>query len=286
MKKNKHFNSLLQLNLAVLLISTSGALGRFIEMAPPLTIWMRSVIGAILLGLYCWHRKVEFRIYGRGNLIKIAISGVLLGIHWVTYFYSLQLSNVAIAMLSLFTYPIMTSFLEPLVLNTKFQPRHLVLGAMVLLGIYFLAPDFDMDNSYTQGIAFGLCSALSYSFRNLLLKNQVSKYSGSMLMLYQVVVITVLMLPVAFYFELPSNTSQWSAILALALITTAIGHTLLIMSFKNFSISTASIIATAQPTYGIIIGMIFLNEIPGTNTAIGGALIVSTVIIESLKSNE
>ena len=54
-----------------------------------------------------------------------------MGTHWVTYFYALQWSNVAIGMLSLFTYPVITALLEPLFFNTRFQLRHLILGALL-----------------------------------------------------------------------------------------------------------------------------------------------------------
>jgi drug/metabolite transporter (DMT)-like permease len=75
------------------------------------------------------------------------------------------------------------------------------------------------------------------------------------------------------------------ALLTLALLTTAVGHTLFVMSFKNFSISTASIMSSIQPVYGILFGMFLLNEIPSENTLIGGFLILTTVTIESVQSN-
>lgn len=57
---------------------------------------------------------------------KLILAGLFMGIHWVTYFYALQWSNVAIGMLSLFTYPVITAFLEPLFFKThfKFFKRH------------------------------------------------------------------------------------------------------------------------------------------------------------------
>jgi drug/metabolite transporter (DMT)-like permease len=79
-----------------------------------------------------------------------------MGLHWITYFYSLQLSNVAIGMLSLFTYPVMTSLLEPVFLKTQFSKMHLLLGVLVLIGIYFLAPSFDTENDYFLAILIGL----------------------------------------------------------------------------------------------------------------------------------
>ncbi len=71
--------------------------------------------------------------------------------------------------------------------------------------------------------------------------------------------------------------------IALALVTTAIGHTLFLYSLRNFSTITASIISSTQPIYGIIGGMIFLQEFPTKNTYIGGSIIIFTVVIETLK---
>jgi len=55
-------------------------------------------------------------------------------------------------------------------------------------------------------------------------------------------------------------------------------------SFKHFSITTASIISSMQPIYGIIMGIIFLKEYPELTTLIGGALILLSVIIESVRT--
>ena len=78
--------------------------------------------------------------------------------------------------------------------------------------------------------------------------------------------------------------TQYPYVLLLALLTTAIGHTLFINSLKYFKASTASIIGSSQPIFGIIIAYFFLNEIPTIHTFVGGALILSTVVIESIRS--
>jgi len=57
-----------------------------------------------------------------------------------------------------------------------------------------------------------------------------------------------------------------------------------LFSLKRFSTTTASIIGSVQPVYGIIIGIIFLNEIPLLTTIIGGVLILTSVVIESIRS--
>lgn len=284
--KSQHLKHVIELNIAVLLVSTSGILGRFISMPPPVTIWLRCLLAVGILGAYIWYKKINLKIERKKDWVIIILSGLFFGAHWVTYFYALKLSNVAIGMLSLFTYPVITALLEPLFFKTKLNVKHVLLGIIVLIGVYFLSPEFNLENNHTKGVLFGLISAVFYSIRNILMKKKVANYHGSMLMFYQMVIITLVLWPVLFIFEVKPTTNDWQALLVLALVTTSIGHTLFVMSFKNFSISTASIMSSVQPIYGIIFGLLLLNEIPSENTLIGGFLILTTVVIESINSRK
>ncbi len=204
--------------------------------------------------------------------------------HWLAYFHALQLSNVAIGMLSLFTYPVFTSFLEPLFLKTRFQKIHLLLGILVLFGLYFLVPDFSFGNQNTVAIGFGLLSALCYAIRNLILKTKVDKYQGSLLMTYQMVIVSLLLVPAYFLYDLNAIGQQWEGLLGVALITTVLGHTMFINCFKYFSVTTVSILSSIQPVYGILIGALLLSEIPDWTTVLGGILILASVVVESVRS--
>jgi drug/metabolite transporter (DMT)-like permease len=213
------------------------------------------------------------------------IGGLFLGAHWVSYFYALKLSNVAIGVLSLYTFPVITAMLEPLFVKTRFNPIHIVLGLMVLLGIYILVPDLDFKNSYVQGAMLGVLSALLYSIRSLLLKRHIPSYNSTMLMWYQLLVVSIFMAPVLFTMDTTGIVDQFPFVLILALVTTALGHTLFVKSLRYFSVSTASIISSLQPLYGITMAYFFLREIPTWNTFYGGLLIVSTVVIESIRTS-
>ena len=272
------------MNLAVLFISTSGVLGRYITLDPVITIFYRCIIAVLVFYLYCRWKKIDLKIENKRDLLKLILGGILMGGHWITYFYSLKYSSVAIALLSLFTYPVITAFLEPMLFKTRFNKVHIGLGALVLAGIYFLSPEFDLENDYFIAVIFGIASAVFYSLRNLLMKREVERYDGSALMFYQILVVSIVLFPSVFYAEFHEVVSQWEPLLVLAILTTCIGHTLFLKSFKNFTITTASIMSSIQPVYGIILGAIFLSEIPSAKTIIGGTLIISAVIIESLIS--
>ncbi|WP_430425603.1 DMT family transporter [Maribacter litoralis] len=283
--KSNYIQHLLEINLAMLFIATSGALGRYVQLPVPVAIGARAVLAFIALFLYCKWKGFSLKIERKDTLV-IFLSGVLMGVHWVAYFYALKLSNVAIGMLSIFTYPVITALLEPILLKTKFQLVHLLLAFLVLAGMYFLSPSLDFENSYTIAIGFGVFSALAYALRNILMKRKVSKYNGSMLMTYQTAIVGVLLFP--FLFSVTSNTllGQWEILVALAVLTTAIGHTLFLMTFKHFNITTVSILSSVQPVYGILLGAIFLSEIPKGTTILGGILILSSVVIESVRSKK
>lgn len=274
---------ILEINLAMLFVSTSGVLGRYIDLPPAVTIGIRAFGAMILLGIFVKFKGFSFSL-ARKDALAIIASGVLMGMHWITYFYSLQLSNVAIGMLSLFTYPVMTSLLEPLFFRTKFSKMHILLGILVLIGIYFLAPEFNTDNDYFLAILIGLVSALCFALRNLLVKTKIGEYNGSVVMWYQVLVIAIMLIPAYFIFETEGFVQQLPYIGILALVTTALGHTLFLFSLKRFSVTAASLMGSIQPIYGIILGVIFLSEIPGWRTVLGGGLILVSVVIESLRA--
>lgn len=270
-------------------MSTSGVIGRTVTVSPEIAIWARCVIASLVLFGMLKVLKQPLGV-GKGKALKVVIwSTLLFGLHWVTYFYALVYSSVAIGMLSLFTYPVMTALLEPLIVKSKFKWSDLILSLVAFTGVYFLVPSFDLDNQVTQGVLIGLVSALIYAIRNLLLKLHVKEHSGMTLMFMQVVGVAVLLTPVLFLdldvgVHLSMIQTDWMPLLILGVFTTAFGHTLFVMSFKNFSITTVSIFSTLTPLIGIGLGWLFLDEIPEGNVLIGGAIIMSAVMVESLRS--
>lgn len=281
--KGGHISHILEINLAMIFISTSGVLGRYVDLPVPVTIGFRALLAFFVLWLFCRYKRIPLHVK-RADATRIGVAALLMAVHWITYFYALQWSNVAIGMLTLFTYPIFTALLEPLVLKTKFQPMHLLLCALVLVGIYFLSPTFDLSSGYTMAVIIGLFSALAYALRNLLLKGKVAHYNGSTLMVYQTGITAFLLLPFIGMADFGEVMYQWKGLLALALVTTALGHTLFLMTFRFFSMTTVSILSSVQPVYGILMGVVFLSELPDAETILGGIFILGSVVIESVRS--
>ncbi len=284
--KDNHIKNLFGLILATFFISTSGVLGRYIAMPSEVIIWFRSAFGMLFLFIFCSFKKIDFRIKSTKHYHPFFIGGLLMAGHWITYFYALKLSNVAMGMLSLYTFPVIIAVLEPFFFKAKFNPIHIVLGIMVLLGLYILSPSFTIENSNVQGILFGILSAVFYAFRILIMKQYVASYNGVMLMFYQTVIITICLLPSIFFMDISGFKDQLPYLLLLGFLTTAVGHSLLVHSLQFFSASTTSIISSIQPIFGSLLALIFLTEFPTKNAYIGGSLIIATVVIESIFSKK
>ncbi len=284
--KNDHFKNIGGLLLATFFISTSGVLGKYIAMPTEVIIWYRAFLATIFLGIYLKINKVSVAVKSSKHRLPFLIGGLLMAIHWVTYFYALKLSNVAIGMLSLFTFPVLIAFLEPLFLKVKFNPIHLFFGLIVFMGLYIISPEFSMDNSSFQGVLFGLLSAVSYAIRILILKKYVLQYNGVLLMFYQTVIVAVCLFPFLFIKDISDVQSQLPYLIILGLVTTAIGHSLMVHSLKFFSATTTGIIGSIQPVFGIILAVFLLGEMPTTNTYVGGGLILAAVLVESIRSKK
>ncbi len=278
---NTPLKNLLELNLSILLISSAGVLVRFIELDPTQIAFWRGFMALFLLGGYVLYKKNSFHIQKGNDRWLLFISTVFFGLHWYTYFYALQVSSVAIGMLSLYTFPVITALLEPIYFKTKFNKRHLLLALLVLIGLYLMAPEIDFSDKNTKGVLSGVLSAFFFAFRNLTLKKNSQKYETPVLMFYQFLGLAVGFAPFLWIYNTKNTLTFLPYLIGLSIFATAIGHNLFIKSFRNFNISTASIISSAQPVYGIIMGFVFLNEIPNFQILIGGLVILSTVFVES-----
>ncbi len=279
-KKGSLLQPLLLLNFGILCISTSGVLGRSIDLSPFHTIFWRSLIAFVCLAFFGFIKKKQFFSLLIKFPISLFFSGLLMGLHWVSYFFALKWSSVAIGMLSLYTFPIFTAFLEPFFGSDRFQKKHLFLGLALLVGIYLISPPINWENQQFLAVGMGVFSALCFAFRNLLIKQISQKEEGTALMTTQVFIISLVLLPLNTTAPEEQLLSNLPALFFLALITTVVGHSLFLQSFQKFSITTASLISCLQPLYGILMGAFLLGEIPSLKTLAGGSLILMAVGFE------
>lgn len=213
----------------------------------------------------------------------IIFTALLTAAHWVSYFHAIQISTVAIGILSLYTFPIMTAFIEPLFDREMIRLGSIILTIIGFFGILLIIPKFEISNQMTAGVMWGLVSAVLFTARNITVRKTLSHVSSITTMFYQLVIVSVLLLPfVSFQNSLLVDNRLYLLVL-LGVLFTATPHVLLVASLRQLKASTASLILCMHPMYSILFAAIIISEIPSTKVLIGGIIIFGISVYESIR---
>lgn len=278
---NDRQKSLLELNAAVLLWAGTALFAKWIPLPAFQITALRSVVAALALFAVLRWQGIRFDTGGRRDFWLLMAGGVAMAAHWVTYFGAIQVSTVAVGILALHTYPVMTALAEPLLFNERLHPADVALAALVLAGVAVLVPDFSFDSSVTRGVVLGIVSAACFAGRNLLTRGVVKRHGGTKVTFYQLAASTAALLPVAALFGEPLTTRSSAQLLLLGVFFTALPHTLYTRSLQHIKARSVGIIATLLPIYGAISAALLLGEIPAMRTLVGGGIILAAVTLET-----
>ncbi len=278
--------NLVELNVAVVLIGGTTLFAKIIDLPIPYVIFGRSAVAAVAILLFSAVKRSSVRPRRHGDLTVLLGMGVLLAVHWVTYFQAIRVSTVAIGTISLHTYPIITVLAEPFVNRTRLRAADAALALVVLAGIVVLVPEFSLVTAITRGVLWGVASAILFTIRNLVVRRFVQRYAGSTLMLYQTAVSAAVLFP---YVLLTGGTAatigEWPLLLLLGTVFTALTHSLYAGSLRTLPAKTVAIIATLLPLYSAILALLILGEVPSIRTIVGGLIVLGAVMVETVRAS-
>ena len=161
------FKGLLAVHSAVLIFGLTALFSKLIALTALEITLLRGVFAAlIILAIFLWQKK-SIKLSSIKDYGIVILLGVLLALHWVTYFHAMQVSSIAVGVIALYTFPVMTVFLEPLFHGERPHIKDVVSALVVLFGIYLLVPEFSFSNETMQGILWGVLSALFFALRNI-----------------------------------------------------------------------------------------------------------------------
>lgn len=277
--------SLPTLYLAIFLLSLTGLFAKLIPLDAVSMIQLRGVVATLALAMFGVYRKRRLRLDGPRSYLGVYTLGVLLGIHWVAFFHAMQVSSVAVGMLSMFSYPILTIILEPLFSKKGWSVRDLIAGLVTFTGlsVMVMQGQINAGESISSGVLWGVLSALLFALRNLFQKYHFPQYSSDSLMIHQVVAVGLVLLPFVDYPRVLSLASMdFIKIILLGVFSTAGAHTLLVYSLKQLPAKSVALICCLQPVIAALLAWIVVHEVPGLLVMFGGVMVLSVAISESI----
>lgn len=270
---------------AVLLFGITAILGKLISLNSLPLVWNRLWIAVIGL-LFIPGAIRGLRQMTRKNIFLFSGIGLVVALHWITFYGSVKLGDSAsVTLACMATASLFTSILEPLITKSKFQPIELVLGILVIIGILFLT---GVGSAYYLAIAVGLISAFLAALFSTLNKKHLgsnNSISVSVLELSSGFILITLLSPVLIWLFptmqwMPIKT-DWLYLLILGLLCTSVAYVLALSALKHLSAFVSNLSVNLEPVYGILLAIWLLNEDKDLNTQfyIGTGIILLAVIL-------
>ncbi len=278
----------LQLHAAIFLAGFTGILGRLIELNEVLLVWYRMMFAAFSLLLITIITKKIIKLHFSEMLRLIGIGGIV-ALHWVFFYGSIKYSNVSVSLVCFSAIGFFSALLDPLLSKRKFEWIELLLGLMVIIGIYLM---FHFDPHFRTGILFGMISSLLAAIFPILNKKMMDKHQPETITFYEMsggFFLLTLLLPfyLAFFptqYLFPS-TSDLIWLLVLSLFCTVLAFNLSVRSLTKISPFTVNLSFNLEPVYGIALAFIYFKEYEevGIPFYIGIAIIFLTVVLQTFR---
>jgi drug/metabolite transporter (DMT)-like permease len=275
---------LLQVHAAVLLFGLAGLFGKFLALPPVVIVLGRVLFASLTLLVVSALGGLPLRPRSLRSLLAFLAPGVLLAVHWTTFFQSVQVSSVAVALITYSTFPVFVAFLEPIFFRERLRAVDVLLALTALAGVVILVPDFDLGDRSTQGVLWGVASGLTFALLSLLNRTFVRRHSSITIALYQDAFAGLVLLPFAAAGWPPLTVGDVLLLAALGVVFTALAHSLFIAGMRGVNARTASMIACLEPVYGTALAAVLLREFPPGRVLIGGVLVLGVAFCATLNA--
>lgn len=250
------------LHVIVFIWGFTAVLGALISIDAIPLVWYRMGIATLILLVYLLIKKQPLA-FSPKVLIKFAVAGLLIALHWVTFFGAVKEANVSVTLAVMSTGAFFTAFLEPLFFKRRIIPYEVFFGLLAMVGLYLI---FSVDTQYTLGIGLALISAFLGALFNVINGQLVQRYQASVISFYELgfgaLFISIYLVATGQFgvdlFQLSSSDLIY--LLILASICTAYAFIASVHVMKWISPYTVMLTINLEPVYGIILALLILGD--------------------------
>ena len=284
----RNSRALVEVHVATLLYGFIGPFGKAVALNPHQIVFWRTSLAAVVLLAIARRLKSHTLVKNWADLATFTAIAGLLAVHWVLFFKSIKVSTVAIGLVTTYTYPVLMVFLESWFFNLRLRALDFASAVVVLVGIYYLAPEFDLSDATFQGVIYGVAAGAMIPFIVLIRKKRIiDNYNSWDISAYEMGIAGLLLLPFMLYdgslFHMPSSRDLLLLVM-LGVVLTGFARVLFVNSQRHLSGKVVGITLVLEVVYGVILALILLAAVPSQREIIGGLIIVSVALFESLRS--
>ena len=256
--------ALLQIHLCVAIWGFTAILGKLITLPAFALVWWRMLLVVLALGLLPTFWR-SLRGIPRRLLAVYAGIGIVVALHWVTFYGSIKLANASVAATCMGVAPILVSLVEPWFTGRRFDPRELAVGIAVVPGVALVVGG--TPGEMRAGIAVGILSALLVAIFGALNKRYVHRAAPLAVTgielgagaLFLTMIATLLGGTHGTALLWPSAQDAW-LLLVLAIACTLLPFALSLVALRHLSAFSAQLAVSLEPVYAVVLAIVLLGE--------------------------
>ena len=283
------FKDYFTLHFVVLIYGFTAILGQLTSIHTLGLVFFRTFLATTGFYIYFKIKGLSTDIDLKGKWQLLATGGFIISLHWFTFFYAAKISTVAISLAGIATTSLWTSLLEPFMNKTRIKPIEIVLGIVVILGLYLI---FLFEFNHIWGIILGVISGLLGAVFSILNGQFGKKYSPQIITFYEMMGVAITTIIPVLYILLmgDSNISvipkglDWLWIFILAFVCTIYAYSKSVDLLRIFSAYTFTLTLNLEPVYGIIFAFLIFGEKERMTSGfyLGTLVILGSVLIYPL----
>ncbi len=277
----------LKLHFLVFLWGFTAVLGMLVTIPSVEMVFYRTFLAALGMGALILITRGTFTI-SKSDFIKIALTGFIVAIHWLTFFGSARVSNPSTSLVGFATCSFWAALLEPIIKRKKILPLEIGLGLIVIIGLYII---FAGDFKYPLGLFLGIVSGLTAAIFSVANSRLVVRVNAYTITFYEMVSACLI---IFIFFPIYKNTmaddgalhllplwTDWIYIAIMAWVCSVYAYSAAIDLTKKLSVFFIQLALNLEPVYGIALALIVFGEkeVMGWNFYAGTAIIISAVAL-------
>lgn len=281
--------SYFHLHFIVFIWGFTAVLGKLISLDALPLVWYRMIIAVSIIFLYVKIRKIPL-MHSKRLLIGFLFSGLVIAMHWLTFFHAIKVSNISVTLACLSTGALFASVLEPIFYGKKIVLYEVFFGLLVVLGLGII---FKVEGNYIEGIVLALTSAFLSALFSVI-NGKFAKYNDAAVITFYELLGGVGFLTIYLlfsgsftheFFQISLNDLLW--LLVLGSFCTAYAFLASVKVMKYLTPYTVMLTINMEPIYGIILGILVFSESERMSTEfyIGASIILITVILNGVIKN-
>ncbi len=219
--------------------------------------------------------------------------GVIIGLHWLSFFGGVKVANVSVCLAGVATSSLWTAFLAPFFHRTKVKGYEVMLGLLVLLGLYVISYYGFVEENYMWGLGLGVLAGFLAALFSTINSLYAKKYHHYTITTYGMLgaCLTSLTAMVMIEFSgqidltwITSDPSDWLWLLLLGGGCTVYAYSVAVELLRRISVFTMNLSINLEPLYGILLGVLIFKEHEQLTIQfyIGTAIVVSAVFLHSI----